>query len=74
MAMLRKTKEFKDFSGFVVDSGGLVRTLASKERSASQQKRSNSAANNQSKQRPKLMNTNLILIDESRQGEPDIDS
>jgi hypothetical protein len=75
MGMLRKTKEFKDFNGFVADSGGLVRTLPTKERSASQNKRSNSAANNQSKQtKSKLMSTNLILIDEPKHSEPDFDN
>ena len=34
LGMLRKTKEFKDFNGFVADSGGKVRTLG-KERSGS---------------------------------------
>lgn len=34
LGMLRKTKEFKDFSGFVADSGGKVRTL-NKERTNS---------------------------------------
>lgn len=52
-----------------------MRTLPSKERSASQNKRSNSAANNQSKQtKSKIMSTNLILIDEAKQTEPDFDN
>lgn len=74
LSILRKTKEFKDFNGFVADSGGKVRTLA-KDRSASQNKRSNSAANNQSKNpKSRFTNTNLILIDEQKPGEQDNDS
>lgn len=45
--MLKRTKEYKEFSGFVADSGGQVRNLARQDRSTSQEnKRSNSAANN----------------------------
>lgn len=59
--MLKKTKEYKDFSGFVSDSGGQVRNIV-QERSTSKGRRSNSAANNQSK--GKILNKNLIFIDE----------
>lgn len=73
--MLRKTKDFKDFAGFVTDSGGQVRTLPPRERSTSKNQRrrgSSAAANNQSSLTgrkhslsSKAFNTNLILIDES---------
>ena len=59
--MLKKTKEYKDFSGFVADSGGQVRNIV-KERSTSKGRGLNSAANNQSK--GKTINKNLIFIEE----------